>query len=84
MASELPVVLSEVVGNKEFLNGEEDGAFFVREDSTRDYITKIDRLLQDETFSINSGKVARSKILKDFNLFDSVHKIEEEYLRILQ
>ena len=84
MASELPVVLSEVVGNKEFLNGEEDGAFFVREDSTRDYITKIDRLLQDETFSVNSGKVARSKILKDFNLFDSVHKIEEEYLKILQ
>lgn len=83
MATELPVVLSEVVGNKEFLNGEEDGAFFVKNESTSEYIKKIDRLLQSETFSINAGKVARSKIIKDFNLFESVKKVENEYLSLM-
>ncbi len=84
MATELPVVLSEVVGNAEFLNGQGDGAFFVREDSTTDYIATIENLLKNREQSRESGKVARNKIIKQFNLYDSVKMLENEYLQIIQ
>lgn len=83
MATELPVILSEVVGNREFLNGETDGAFFIKEDSTNDYINAIDSLFQNPDLTQNSGKDARLKIIKDYNLNDCVKKVESEYLKIL-
>jgi len=82
MSMEMPVVLSEVVGNEEMLNGKNDGTFFVQNMSTIDYLGAIEHLLKNESLSKDFGMIARKKIQDHFSLNDNIRKMEAEYMQI--
>ncbi len=80
MAMEMPVVLSQVVGNEELMAKYNGEVMFVKNESVPDYVKAIERLLRDDGVSQELGKLARKRICSDFNLSDSIKKMELEYL----
>ncbi len=83
MSSELPIVLSNVVGNNEFLHGENDGTFFVQYNATNGYVYAIDQLLKNDILKKDSGRRARFKVKKYYNINDMVRNTEMEYMKVM-
>ena len=84
MATQLPIVLSNVVGNEELLDNQENGVLFVKDDSIDSYSEAIERLLESSELTRLWGSKARSAVTEQFNLDDKIKMIEKEYQGIVE
>lgn len=84
MATNLPVVLSNVVGNEELIGNQENGVLFVKDNSINSYCEAIERLLGNNELASAWGAKARIAATEEFNLIDKIEMIEKEYQSVVE
>lgn len=83
MATELPVILSNVIGNEEFLAKPQNGMHFVGDGAISSYTQIIEKILNNISLSKHLGRQARTDAITRFNLIEKMEEIEKEYQSIL-
>ncbi len=80
MATGLPVVASRVGGNPELIEDGKTGLLFKSNDIS-EFVTKLERLIEDRELMDTLGKAGREHALKNFSLDTMVRSYQSLYLR---
>ncbi|TCS71932.1 glycosyltransferase involved in cell wall biosynthesis [Sulfuritortus calidifontis] len=83
MSSGLPVVVSDIPGNRDLVNVGVDGYVF-RPDDDADLAAKLASLIADADLRRRFGTNGRRKVTDRFTLADRIDKIERIYLQLLE
>ena len=83
MACGLPVVITDVADNKEWVKDGENGFLFSPKDH-KELAKKIIYLLKDENKRIKMGKTARRVIEEKNNYYKEMEKMEEIYFDLIK
>ena len=78
----LPVVVSDIPGNRDLVEIERDGLTFP-DDDAQALAAALLRLSSDEMLRLEFGRAGREKILRDYRLERRIEQIRDVYLRLL-
>jgi glycosyltransferase involved in cell wall biosynthesis len=79
MATMIPVVLSDVVGNKGLVGSNFNSCFLVGEQNVDQFARIIVAVLSDEALSASTGKLLRQQVVNEFDIKKNAEKIENLY-----
>lgn len=80
LACGLPVVVSDIPGNRDLVEIDRDGLVFPDDDATA-LAGALIRLVDDAELRVRFGEAGREKILRDYQLDQRIGRIQEFYLR---
>ncbi|MGK5090818.1 glycosyltransferase [Deltaproteobacteria bacterium TL4] len=80
MALEIPVVLSDVVGNHDIENEDFKVAFLIKGEKEESYVDAIRQIFENPDLAQQTGANLRQQVLSQFTLIENAKAMEKEYL----